>query len=100
MRYTASEKQEIIHLVEQSSLSVRQTLKRLDISKSTYYNWLQRYAEGGLEALLDKRPKPAHAWNKLPVERLFSTRFNLHSTNLGEVQDARTWQARNLRCRD
>ena len=69
MRYTASEKQEIIHLVEQSSLSVRQTLKSLDISKSTYYNWLQRYAEGGLEALVDKRPKPAQAWNKLPVER-------------------------------
>ena len=69
MRHTASEKQEIIHLVEQSSISVRQTLKRLDISKSTYYNWLQRYAEGGLEALLDKRPKPAYVWNKLPVER-------------------------------
>ena len=29
MRYTASEKMEIIRLVEQSNLSVRQTLNRL-----------------------------------------------------------------------
>lgn len=42
MRYSASEKYEIIQLVEQSSLSVKQTLKRLDIHKSTFYNWLKR----------------------------------------------------------
>jgi len=39
MRYTADEKREIIKLVEQSSLPVSQTLKRLDINKWTFYNW-------------------------------------------------------------
>jgi transposase-like protein len=36
MRYTASEKMEIIRLVEQSNLSVRQTLNRLGMGKSTF----------------------------------------------------------------
>ncbi len=31
MRYSASEKAEMIHLVENSSLSMRQTLRQLDI---------------------------------------------------------------------
>ena len=35
MRYTASEKFEIIRLVEQSNLSVRQTLLRLGVGKLT-----------------------------------------------------------------
>lgn len=38
MRYSASEKFEIIRLVEQSSLSVRQTLLQLGIRRSTFYN--------------------------------------------------------------
>jgi transposase-like protein len=37
MRYSASEKAEMIHLVENSSLSMRQTLRQLDIHKSTFY---------------------------------------------------------------
>ena len=42
MRYSASEKFEIIRLVEQSSLLVRQTLARLGLRKSTFYGWLKR----------------------------------------------------------
>ena len=53
MRYSASEKLEIIRLVEGSSLSVRQTLHRLDIHKSTFYNWLKRYQDDGVEGLED-----------------------------------------------
>jgi putative transposase len=49
MRYSASEKYEIIQLVEQSSLSVRQTLVRLDIHRFTFYIWLKRYRDGGIE---------------------------------------------------
>jgi putative transposase len=66
MRYSASEKAEIIHLVEQSNLPIRQTLQRLDITKSTFYNWLQRFAENGLDGLHDRQPKPISVWNKLP----------------------------------
>ncbi len=66
MRYSASEKYEIIRLVEQSNLSVRQTLLRLDIHKSTFYNWLKRYQEGGIDDLEDRKPVPRQVWNKLP----------------------------------
>ena len=66
MRYTASEKMEIIRLVEQSNLSVRQTLNRLGIGKSTFYNWLNRLEIGGVEALSDNKPSPGIPWNKLP----------------------------------
>ena len=69
MRYTADEKREIIKLVEQSSLPVSQTLKRLDINKSTFYNWLQRYRCAGDEALTDKHPGPHRPWNQLPESR-------------------------------
>jgi len=65
MRYTASDKMEIIRLVEQSNLPVRRTLMRLDINKSTFYNWLQRFDEGGVDALSDRKPKPESVWNKL-----------------------------------
>ena len=50
MRYSAAEKYEIIRLVEQSSLSVKQTLARLDIRKSTFYAWLKRYEMGGIDS--------------------------------------------------
>ncbi len=68
MRYSASEKYEIIRLVEQSSLSVKQTLARLDIHRSTFYAWLKRYEAGGIDALEDRKPVPRSAWNKLPEE--------------------------------
>jgi transposase len=57
---------EIIRLVEQSNLSVRQTLNRLGIGKSTFYNWLKRLETGGIEALSDNKPSPGIPWNKLP----------------------------------
>ena len=68
MRYSASEKYEIIRLVEQSNLSVKQTLARLDIHRSTFYAWLKRYETGGIDALEDRKPVPRSAWNKLPEE--------------------------------
>ena len=66
MRYPASEKLEIIRLVEESSLSVRHTLAQIGIPKSTFYAWYDRYAAGGLDALEDHRPKPRRVWNRIP----------------------------------
>lgn len=66
MRYSASEKLEIIQLVEQSSLGVRRTLHQLGIPKSTFYNWYGRYVEGDFDALHDRKPKPGFVWNKIP----------------------------------
>ncbi len=68
MRYAASEKLEIIRLVEQSSLPVRRTLGQIGIPKSTFYSWYDRYAAGGLNALEDHRPRPKRVWNRIPNE--------------------------------
>ena len=83
MRYSSSEKYEIIQLVQQSNLSVTRTLARLDIHKSTFYNWLGRYHDGGLDALDDKKPQPSMAWNKVPTEhRQALIDFALRETDL------------------
>ena len=66
MRYSASEKYEIIRLVEESSLPVRKTLRQLDIHKSTFYNWLHRYQEHGVDGLEDRKPTPTLTWNQIP----------------------------------
>ena len=66
MRYSASEKFEIIELVEQSSLSIRRTLAPIGIPRSTLYDWYSRYQEGGIEALEDGKPRPRRIWNKIP----------------------------------
>jgi len=39
MRYPASEKLEIIRLVEQSHLPVQCTLRQIGMSRSTFYHW-------------------------------------------------------------
>ena len=65
MRYSASEKFEIIELVEQSSLPIRRTLAPIGIPRSTFYDWYSRYQEGGIEALVDGKPRPRRIWNKV-----------------------------------
>ena len=43
MRRSASEKMETIRIVDNSDLSVRATLQRLDIARSTFYGWHECY---------------------------------------------------------
>ena len=66
MRYPASEKLEIIRIVEQSHLPVKRTLDQLGISRCTFYRWYNRYLEGGSEALEDRPSAPGRVWNRLP----------------------------------
>lgn len=66
MRYPASEKLEIIHLVEQSHLLARRTLEKLGISRPTFYRWYECYQSGGPEALEDRKYHPGHVWNRIP----------------------------------
>jgi len=66
MRYLASEKLEIIKLVELSHLSAKQTLDRLGISRPTFYRWYDLYRRFGNDALVDRKPGPRRAWNKIP----------------------------------
>ncbi|XAT61227.1 helix-turn-helix domain-containing protein [Rhodobacteraceae bacterium Araon29] len=60
MRYSASEKIEIIHTVEASHLPVKQTLSMIGVPSSTYYDWYARWVEGGLNALVDRSPRPQY----------------------------------------
>jgi len=66
MRYPASEKLEIIRLVEQSYLPIKQTLDKLGIPRTTFYRWYDHYQTGGPEALEDRSPQPSHIWNRIP----------------------------------
>ena len=68
MRYPASEKAEIIRLVEQSHLPVRRTLEKLGIPSATFYRWYDLYQTGGPEALADRSPRPHRVWNRIPEE--------------------------------
>jgi transposase InsO family protein len=66
MRYPPSEKLEIIRLVEQSHLPVRQTLMKLGIPRTTFYRWCDLYQAGGPEALDDRPSQPDRIWNRIP----------------------------------
>ena len=68
MRYPASEKLEIIRLVEQSHLPARRTLEKLGIPRATFHRWYDRFLTGGVEALEDRRPRPNRVWNRIPDE--------------------------------
>jgi hypothetical protein len=67
MRYPASEKLEIIGLVEQSHLPGP------DVGKARhpaldFYRWYDRYQAGGPEALEDRPSTPRQVWNRIPDE--------------------------------
>ncbi|QEH80966.1 IS3 family transposase [Sphingomonas sp. C8-2] len=65
MRYPASEKLEIIRVVEQSHLPAKRTLDQLGIARRTFYRWYDRYLEGGPEALEDRPSAPSRVWNRI-----------------------------------
>lgn len=66
IRYTPEEKLEIIHLVEHSNLSVKKTLEELQVPRSTFYSWYQRYQEHGMDGLKNKKLKVKQFWNRIP----------------------------------
>jgi transposase-like protein len=51
MRFTASEKQELIHLVVRSEIGVNRTLREIGLNKSTFYNWYKAYSDEGIDGL-------------------------------------------------
>ena len=68
MRYTQAEKMEIIRLVERSDLSIRQTLRELDVPRSSFYRWYQRYQELGYDGLANRGHQAHRFWNKIPQQ--------------------------------
>ena len=63
MRRSYNEKIEIIHVVEQSDLSVNRTLKELGITRSTFYGWYKRYREEGYDGLKQRPAERKTFWN-------------------------------------
>lgn len=66
MRYPASEKLEIIGLVERSHLPVKRTLDMLGIPRTTFYRWYDRYLSFGAAGLEDRSSRPGRVWNRIP----------------------------------
>lgn len=54
----AKRKKAILDQVVQSNLPTKTILKELGISRSTYYSWLKRFEEAGMEGLMDSRSAP------------------------------------------
>jgi hypothetical protein len=74
MRYSPSDKTEIIRLVEQSHLPARRTLDKLGIPRSSFYRWYDRYQRGGPEDLADRPSRPDRVWNA--SQRLSSVKLS------------------------
>lgn len=66
MRYSPAEKMEIIGLVEGSDRSAKQTLTELQVPRSSFYRWYQRYQTQGYEGLAEHKPGPRQFWNRIP----------------------------------
>ena len=50
MRFTVSEKQELIKMVVESDLGVNRTLREIGLNKSTFYKWYNPIRTMGLKA--------------------------------------------------
>ena len=66
MRLIAAEKREVIRLVDGSDLSVRQTLRELQVPRATFYTWYRRYADGGIDGLTPRPSAARRYWNRIP----------------------------------
>jgi transposase InsO family protein len=69
MRRSASEKLEIIRIVENSELGVKRTLEELGIIRSTFYEWYRKYLENGFEGLKPRVAQRQSFWNKIPEKQ-------------------------------
>ena len=68
MKYPASEKLEIIRIVEQSHLPIKRTLEQIGVSRPTFYRWYDLYRRFGEAALEDRRGGSGRAWNRIPED--------------------------------
>lgn len=63
----AAEKRDATRLVEESDLSVRRTLRELQIPRTTFYRWYRRYAEAGMDGLVPRPSAVRRHWNRVPA---------------------------------
>jgi putative transposase len=96
MRYPASEKLEIIRLVEGSHPSARMTWSKLGISRTTFDRRYDSYLQRGEAGLQDQSLQPKHVWNRVPDEvkhkivNLALKETELSTRELALTSDSRT----------
>lgn len=69
MRFSASEKQELIKIVVRSQIGVNRTLKEIGLNKSTFYKWYNLYSEKGIDGLAPVKRDSKRQWNSIPQEQ-------------------------------
>lgn len=63
------EKLTLLVAVEESGFTIEESLKRMDIARSTYYRWRAKYKKYGRSGLQDKKSSPKNQWNAItPME--------------------------------
>jgi len=67
-RYPASNKLEIIRIVEQSHLPGRRTLDQLGIPRRTFCRWYGCHLDGGPQALADPPLVSSRVWKRIPAD--------------------------------
>jgi len=55
----------ILRTVESCGLPISKALQRVDVPRSTYYNWKRKFRLYGYEGLQDKSPATGRIWNTL-----------------------------------
>lgn len=69
MRFTVSEKQELIKMVVESDLGVNRTLREIGLNKSTFYTWYKAFSDYGVEGLEPSKRSSRRQWNSIPQEQ-------------------------------
>ena len=69
MRFTASEKQEIIHTVVRSEIGVSRILREIGLNKSTFYKWYKCYCDHGIDGLAPNKRASNRQWNSIPQKQ-------------------------------
>ncbi|MZG31542.1 MAG: helix-turn-helix domain-containing protein [Nitrospinae bacterium] len=79
---------EILRIVENSELSIRQALKEFGIHRSTIYNWYRKYLEDGLVSLKPKKPK-VRTFQVNPLKLTIIRSYSAFSTYFGVIVSCR-----------
>jgi len=66
MRYSQSEKIEMIRLVEGSQLEIKKTFSQLGLNRRTFYKWYRSYQRHGFEGLARRPSERTRFWNVIP----------------------------------
>ena len=88
---TAAERREAIRLVEESDLSVRRTLRELQLPRTTFYRWYRRYRIEGIDGLTPRPSTARRHWNRIPpaIRQRVVDRGHVEVGEVGERQRPR-----------